>query len=796
MPNPSKNEADLLPQSLLDYYRRIGAECINFRRAMIKINKGKYYVEKCVIKVDPADGTITSYGDEGGEYYPTKAEQEQVKADWASVKLPTYVKSEELPALELADRLRRGREGSKAFVFYENGTGKVLMVQHRYDDAEGNRQFVPHTYWSDGEWRTMEPEGSLPFFKPKKATRPRIMVHEGSKAAEAAQRIADDRYSRHPWHETLALYDHWGMIGGAMAPQRTDYSELRKAKPTEVVYVCDNDEPGIEALSKVSRFYGGSMKGVRFDGRFPPSWDVADPLPEKFFNEKGHYCGPSLEKLIRPATWATDKISTGKAGRPACRLRVEFSREWFHSVKPDLYAHASQPNRTMSLTEFNSFVSPFSDAKNTGELLQKHWESKGTLLSFDPSGPNGIYEKDGELCLNTHIGSSVKSRKWTDNENMLRDAAPFVEFMEHLIPNDRDRGELIKWVVTLVARPDIKMLYGILLISEQQGVGKGTLGERIIAPIIGRHNVSYPSETDIVDSGFNTWAAHKRLAVIHEIYAGHSSKAYNKMKSLITDYNLTINTKYLAPYELQNWTHVFACSNSNAALKLSFDDRRWFVPEVTKDPKTPGYWEKLYRWLEREGGYSIIKGFCEVLAADPRNLVMRGQSAPMTETKKDVVREGYSDAMRFVHMLMEQIKDQADRQNKSVVVLDTELVRMVKEVYYKGNVPKYMEQLRTLRRVAQDAGWYIWEGRIDRFNWGAFSSRRSVPLINDMHCASLGQDELMSRIEEPTNVVDVARTAMNSESSGRKEVRFENAALRAGIELPEIDRIARKTENW
>jgi len=46
------------------------------------------------------------------------------------------------------------------------------------------------------------------------------------------------------------------------------------------------------------------------------------------------------------------------------------------------------------------------------------------------------------------------------------------------------------------------------------------------------------------------------------------------------------------------------------------------------------------------------------------------------------------------------------------------------------------------------------------------------------------------------NIVDVARTAMNNESSGRKEGKFENAALRAGIELPEIDRIARKTENW
>jgi len=56
----------------------------------------------------------------------------------------------------------------------------------------------------------------------------------------------------------------------------------------------------------------------------------------------------------------------------------------------------------------------------------------------------------------------------------------------------RDRIELMRWCATLIARPDIKMNYGVLLISETQGVGKSTLGEKILAPLIGKLNASFP----------------------------------------------------------------------------------------------------------------------------------------------------------------------------------------------------------------------------------------------------------------------------------------------------------------
>jgi hypothetical protein len=41
----------------------------------------------------------------------------------------------------------------------------------------------------------------------------------------------------HPWGETLALYEHWGPIGGALAAHRADCGRLRNPDQFRRSYV-------------------------------------------------------------------------------------------------------------------------------------------------------------------------------------------------------------------------------------------------------------------------------------------------------------------------------------------------------------------------------------------------------------------------------------------------------------------------------------------------------------------------------------------------------------------------------
>ena len=99
---------------------------------------------------------------------------------------------------------------------------------------------------------------------------------------------------------------------------------------------------------------------------------------------------------------------------------------------------------------------------------------------------------------------------------MEGDATLWNEFTEHLIPNEQDRAELLRWCATLIARPSVRMHYSVLLISEMQGVGKTTLAEKIMMPLIGNLNCSAPTAHEATNPQFTSWLMYKRLAVIGE----------------------------------------------------------------------------------------------------------------------------------------------------------------------------------------------------------------------------------------------------------------------------------------
>src|SRR5262249_13911575 len=143
--------------------------------------------------------------------------------------------------------------------------------------------------------------------------------------------------------------------------------------------------------------------------------------------------------------------------------------------------------------------------------------------------------------------------------------------------------------------------YSLLLFSITQGVGKTTLAEKILMPLVGRHNCSFPSAQKIAEERFNDWIAFKRLAIIAEIYEGHTAATYKKLQGIVTDENVDVNQKYEKPYTIKNFIHIFATSNSSRALKLDDYDRRWLVPGITEEKESKEYFISLREWLKNSG---------------------------------------------------------------------------------------------------------------------------------------------------------------------------------------------------
>ena len=557
--------------TLMAYLRRVGATERNFRKHVIVVADEYAYMggkrEIATIKIEE-DGTVDC---NIKDYEPTADEQKAIKAEVGAAPFPKSINARKT----MVPPQLVGVDPKHYFVFPDQySADEVRFIQWRRDDP---KQDLPLSFWSDGEWRMMEPDGLLPLWGLDQLKNfHAIFIHEGAKGARDVRALVDKGgvfLAAHPWSEDLRDAAHLGWPGGATNSDRVDWSPIKKLSPhARIIIVADNDRPGVDAVTKISSTLKRSLLVVRFDNKFPEGFDLADPWPKRpdWWRDNGHYVGPSFNDCLSSATWATQTVKTGGKGRPSYVIRNEFADEWRWMSQP-LFVHHKLTDRLLSENMFNHEVRPFSDTDDTGRLLLKKLSSKVDGVIFDPAKPRGTMIINGRRVVNTYRPPTVKAVKG--------DPKPFIDYMEHLIPDDTDRLETLRWCATLIARPDIKMTYGLLLISETQGVGKSTLGESILQPLIGDWNVSVPSEKEIVNSSFNSWIAHKRLAIIHEIYAGHSLIAYNRLKSVITDKEVRVNKKFTPEYEIEVAIHVFACSNSLRALKLDDTDRRWLVPK-------------------------------------------------------------------------------------------------------------------------------------------------------------------------------------------------------------------------
>lgn len=680
-------------QSVAAYLSRIGAEPRSMLVAVIKEAHGAYWTDIATIRLDKKTGEV----DAPDEFAPTDSEAVIIRAEVLAAEWPTSVKLGKGYALPAELQA----EDPENIFELKDRAGRLIMLQQRTAGKDGEKRYVPWTHWSDGRWRKAEPEGALPLYGLELiGDNTTIFIHEGAKAARAVHRLINPRteaeieaLKNHPWGRELQGAAHIGWIGGALSPARTDWSELADMGVKRAYIVADNDAPGKAAIPKIAqRLRGITCFSIEFTEVWPVSFDLADPFPKKMFAKIGkhsHYNGPAFRETMHPATWATDLIPQAK-GKPITTLRKEFADLWVWIEETDNFICKEMPEINHALGQFNSMVGPFSHIQGTGQLLHKSYKGRTAKICYRPDIPARIVTDRTTSAINMHTPSPIRPAEG--------DPAPWIEFLEYLFPIERERKEMMKWCATLIARPEVRMLYGVLLVSERQGMGKSTLGERILAPLVGMNNTGFPGERDIVESNFNGWVAHKRLVVVGEIYTGQSFKAYNILKSYVTDKHIEVNEKFQRPYKIENWVHILACSNSKKALRIEESDRRWFYPKLSEDPWSQKKWGAFYEWLA-SGGLGIIARWADEYG----EYVMTGETSPMTADKMALIEESKGEVLNHWIDILAAMEEE-----KSEVVFALSEVKSTMRSLHD----KTYETPLSLKKEAIKRGWWTIDDRL------------------------------------------------------------------------------------
>ena len=574
---------------------------------------------------------------------PSREKQAEMIADIKAAELPTIITLKHLfeypPGLSAASH--------HAYPCHDFN-GEIVMIHERYEAPDG-KGYVPWTKWSDGQWRKAMP-AIYPFYGlPGGENRSTLFLHEGAKAAARMKRLlsGEEKPDRFPWWEQMRWGHHVGWIGGVHSVGRSDWERLSRSGFKRVVIVLDNDGGGTDAGARIAPHFTCPTFVLRFGGSFPDRFDCGDEWPSDHFDANSAHIGVTFDECLQPFDQATNLEEVpGRNGRPKLipRLRASFAESYRVVTETQQVFSVHRPALAMEKKAFNDEVRQRSHEPDTYALLIQSSQSVCARRDFLPNKRSGVAIEGGLVTWNAYEPSTIRAA--------IGDVGPWLDFLEHLFPIPSDRHEAMRWIATLIACRDRRMHYSMLLVSKTQGVGKSTLG-LILRRLLGERNVSFPGDSAF-ESQFNSWAVGKLLVFVNEIYSNGRATVYDKIKPYAADEIIRINEKNARDFDQQNWAVFIACSNSEKALFIPDEDRRWFVPTVTNSLRDRVCWEQFHAWLIG-GGFSLIRGWADSFAKD--HAVKPGERPPQTSAKRAIIAENKSEGRLFARDFGEEFAE-------------------------------------------------------------------------------------------------------------------------------------------
>jgi hypothetical protein len=257
-------------------------------------------------------------------------------------------------------------------------------------------------------------------------------------------------------------------------------------------------------------------------------------------------------------------------------------------------------------------------------------------VTYLPGGPD-LVRIDGVDAVNVWMPSPAAVANH-GRQVVDVDVAPWLQHMEHLVPDPRVRGLFLDWMAYVVQYPEEKPNWALFL-GGTQGIGKDFAFLPLIHGI-GRRNTRTVQPGELA-SEYTDWIAHKRLVVVEEMRNFETKTVMNKLKMYITrpPESVPVRVMYTPVYEVPNVACFVFMSNFRDALSLEKGDRRYLVYWSPAVPQPEAYFVSLAAWLASGGTDDVVAW---LLLRDVRMFNAKGR-APDTDDKTAMEEAGRSD---------------------------------------------------------------------------------------------------------------------------------------------------------
>ena len=162
---------------------------------------------------------------------------------------------------------------------------------------------------------------------------------------------------------------------------------------------------------------------------------------------------------------------------------------------------------------------------------------------------------------------------------------------------------VLNWMARMVQQP-ADPAETVLVFRSGQGAGKNTI-TNILRSYFGAHGLELTNDKHL--TGFNDHLATSIFVHLNEAVWGGNKQAEGSYKSLITEREITVERKYVPAFRIKNRTHLIVSTNSDWAVPVGHDDRRYAVMNPSNHRVGDvAYFQELHTHIANGGDKAFI----------------------------------------------------------------------------------------------------------------------------------------------------------------------------------------------
>jgi hypothetical protein len=191
---------------------------------------------------------------------------------------------------------------------------------------------------------------------------------------------------------------------------------------------------------------------------------------------------------------------------------------------------------------------------------------------------------------------------------------------------------ILRWFANMFQHPGEPGQTVLVFKGEEEGLGKGIMA-RAIMQILGPYSLPVSDPKQFLGA-FSGHLQHCVFLFLDEAFWAGDQKAEGRLKSLVTEEFITIEPKYVTPFQTPNLLHIMMASNNDWVVPAGPTARRYAVFEVSNKYRgDKAYFKALQAEIDSGGAAAMLYDLLRLDLGDwqPRELY---ETAALIEQKQ------------------------------------------------------------------------------------------------------------------------------------------------------------------